>query len=402
MLETAPGKYGSIKENIAKTDENAERSFISKLLTDRLFILAVFSTIAFAMRFFLFGWETGDYGFLKTWSSFLGDNGYLSAFQHAFSDYTPLYLYYLAIIAYFNANLLLWAKLLSVVFDFIIAVYIHRIMAIHYKNRPFIADASYILVLFIPTILLNGSMWGQCDSIYSCFMLMSVFYLLTDKKIKALMCFGAAFSLKLQSIFLLPVFFLYLLDGKLKFSDFFIVPAVYIITILPSVIRGASFIDQLTVYARQTNTYTKLFSNFPNIYNWLSDNTILIPFGVFGTLAAVLFLCVIAEKRKLIRKKLFILEFSYLLTVLIPFLLPRMHDRYLFQADVFAVIYFIGNRNRWYIPVTTWILSFAAYINYLFGIYPVDFKILAVIYLAAVILLVIDILYKDKKSVQVW
>ena len=149
----------------------------------------------------MFGIESADYQmFLKPWIVFMRNNGYLSAFKHQFSDYSPLYLYYLCAIAYFKLNPLIWIKLLSVAFDFITAFYIRRIVLLKFPDKPRIADVSYFLALFIPTILSNSALWGQCDSIYSCFLLLTVFYLSSGKKVKALIFYGIAFSLKLQSI----------------------------------------------------------------------------------------------------------------------------------------------------------------------------------------------------------
>lgn len=379
---------------------NLNKNLFERSRAKHTFRLIILSVLALAIRFVAFELESGDYtDFLKPWILFLQDNGYLAAFKFQFADYTPLYLYYLTAIAYFKLEPLIWIKLLSVVFDFIIAIYVRRIILLRFKDNTILADAAYILALFIPTILLNGGFWGQCDSVYSCFLLMTVFYLFKEDKIKALICFGIAFSLKLQSIFLLPLLFLYFLDKKIKFIDFLIIPGIYILSVIPAVAGGASLFDQLTVYLRQTGTYPQLQLNFPNIYRWLPNNQIFLWLGIAATFITALFFCIAAHKKKMLGKPGFLLDFAYFTTLLIPFFLPKMHDRYMFPADVFAIIYLIHNQKRWYIPVIMWFASLCTYMSYLTGIALVDFRLLAVIYLVALIFLAADI-WKKYSSVE--
>ena len=44
---------------------------------------------------------------------------------------------------------------------------------------------TYGLILVIPPVLVNSSMWGQCDSIYTTFILISLYYLLDKKYTKS-------------------------------------------------------------------------------------------------------------------------------------------------------------------------------------------------------------------------
>jgi len=61
-----------------------------------------------------------------------------------------------------------------------------------------------------------------------------------------------------------------------------------------------------------------------------------------------------------------ILEAAYLSLLIIPFLLPNMHERYFFAADVFGVIYLMCHLKRWYVPVIGVISSLLTYLPFLF------------------------------------
>lgn len=62
-----------------------------------------------------------------------------------------------------------------------------------------------------------------------------------------------------------------------------------------------------------------------------------------------------------------LIHFAMLSVLAVPFLLPHMHERYFYVADVFAVIYAVLYRKRWPVPVIVVASSFLVYGMYLFG-----------------------------------
>ena len=57
--------------------------------------------LAVALRLSLFGFESGDHRiFLSSWYDSIVSNGGFSAFEYDFSNYSPLYLYFLALATY--------------------------------------------------------------------------------------------------------------------------------------------------------------------------------------------------------------------------------------------------------------------------------------------------------------
>lgn len=144
----------------------------------------------------------------------------------------------------------------------------------------------------------------------------------------------------------------------------------------------------------QSNYDHELTLNFPNLYIWI-DNIYYNPVKLIGIIfTVVLTLC----SGILLRKYRFSYEmwirFSLLSSVLIPFILPGMHERYLYLGDIMSLLYFMVFRKQFFVPGT--ILSFSLYsyarcsrYNYLLPMWPVFF-----LYLFFIVFLCIDFLSK--------
>lgn len=56
-------------------------------------------------------------------------------------------------------------------------------------------------------MILNLSVWGQCDSIYVTFVIWTIYFLYKEKYRKAFIFLGIAFAFKLQAVFIMPIVF---------------------------------------------------------------------------------------------------------------------------------------------------------------------------------------------------
>ena len=70
----------------------------------------------------------------------------------------------------------------------------------------------------------------------------------------------------------------------------------------------------------------------------------------------------------------------FLSAMLVPYVLPRMHERYFYMADVMALIYFIYDRRKWYIPAALVISSSVGYMYYFNEIVIINQKYIAVVF----------------------
>lgn len=144
--------------------------------------------------------------------------GYKSL-SHNFSDYNPPYLYLLTLFSYLPVGSLYAVKIISVTFDFVAAFFVFKLVDRKYKNET-ISIFSFVAVLFAPTVIFNGSYWGQSDIIYSSFLLASVYFLSKGKNIFSFIMYGLSISFKLQAIFLFPIFIIFFLKKKFHFAVF--------------------------------------------------------------------------------------------------------------------------------------------------------------------------------------
>ena len=375
--------------------------------------LGLVAACAIWIRVPLYTKKTGDFNnFLVHW--YEGCYNDARAFLASDTpDYTPTYIYFLVFISWFrippdSINVLFAIKTVSVLFDFGSAFLIFWIFKFILKKADWITLIGVFMALFVPQIFLNSAFWGQCDSIFTFFIVLSIFFLLKKQPLWATVAFAVSFSFKLQSIFFLPVLILLWLNKKYRLWYLLIIPAVYILLCLPAMICGRSFISCMSVYFSQAGDYTYLSLNAPNIYTFMyptfkgneSVTQHLVPaavaFGITSTLVLGFFLFVTQKDIK----DEDLIKIAYLLTLFIPFVLPKMHERYFYLAEVMAVLYLCINPKKWYISLLSIAGSFSGYNLYLFNTYyfndaNVDLLIGASMITASLILLCFDI-FKGK------
>ena len=83
-----------------------------------------------------------------------------------------------------------------------------------------------------------------------------------------------------------------------------------------------------------------------------------------------------------------LLELALMTLLVVPFFLPKMHERYFYPADVLSVAFAFYCPRLFYIPVLIEGVSFFSYQPFLFERQPIPISILT-----AVLLIVIGILF---------
>lgn len=298
--------------------------------------------LAFVSRAMVFDYETLDYqDFLTHWVDFFRFNGGFAALDTPVGNYNIPYLYFMALFSYSGIKDLYLIKLLSVFFDVVLA-YGSMMLLGKYAQSPVRRLACFFTVLFLPTVFLNGAVWGQCDSIYVALAVMSIVLALDGKPVRAMIFIALSFGFKLQAVFLMPVFAVLLIAGKVKLKHFLVFPLTYVILVLPAVIAGRPFLDTLLLYFGQTGSIGDALNyNSSSLFAILErvQNTALA--SRLAILAAFLFMLLVIALVFFGRKQMtnrVILGAAVLFAIGIPFLLPHMHDRYFFAADIMTVI----------------------------------------------------------------
>ena len=126
---------------------------------ESLLFLFLISVAALLMRFDLFPIESNDYlQFLQNWFATLKANGGFAAVGMNIGDYMPPYFYILALLTYLPVRDLYLIKLVSCAADFILAIYVMRIVNLRYPERVH-GIMAYAVVLFLPSVVLNSAAW---------------------------------------------------------------------------------------------------------------------------------------------------------------------------------------------------------------------------------------------------
>ena len=351
------------------------------------------------LRFSLFDFRSGDFiAFLSRWyDSFLRYGrwhglGALAAHLRSYC-YPQLYLYLISLSTLLPLSSLYAIKLLSIAADYAAAWYAWRLgrQAGFSKGR---ACALMAAVLFLPTVVLNSALWGQCDMMYTCGLLASLYYVLGGRMTAALVAFGLSFSMKPQGILWCPFLAGLLATGRLPWRKLWIPPAVYVGCAVPATLAGRPVSNALWGWGQAAVKPTALVLGAPNWYQFISPRVARLPYwtGVALTLLATAALVWLLRRRAaegaddarwLVTAALLSVSFP-------PFLLPGVHERYFFAADVLSVVYAFYNPRRWYVPLLIQFGSAFSYLPYLFHWTPVSEMVLAAAMALAIELVAID------------
>lgn len=382
------------------------KAFVNFVRAESILFLVLVTVAALLFRLKWFAYQSGDYRhFLAGWFRLLSENGGLGGVGLSFGDYTPAYYYLLALLTYLPGNPLHLIKLLSFLGDILGAFFVFRMVGLKYGE--FWGEIAYAAALFLPSVVMNSALWGQCDSLYTAALLACVYLLMKERPTAAVTAFSIALAFKLQAVFLAPLLLLLLLKGKLKARCLLIPPLVYVVSILPAAMLGRNFWELLTVYFRQARQYTELTMNLPNLYAWFPAEA---PesagrAGVLGAgalvLATLAYLC--AKRFPMTRDMLISLALFY--TMLLPYFLPYMHERYWYPADLFSLVFAFYFPEKFYVPILTVLTSTYAYCRFLFGFRFISIKLFSVLMLFSLIWVGIHIVYRirdggDERAVR--
>lgn len=328
--------------------------------------VVVVSIFAFFVRCACFNHASHDYiMYLHPWYETIKDGGGLSSLSEQVGNYNIPYQFLIAVMTYIPVDDIVCYKMLSVVFDYLLAFmlgYFSFVVAGRRSKTVFIV--GYSACLFCPTVILNSASWAQCDSIYGFFVLWSLLLLYEKKDIGAFIAFGVAFAFKLQAVFFLPVF-IYIYIVERRFSMFhFLIPIVPFYTLcIPGFIFGRSLLDPLLIYVGQAGYYDRITLNMPNF--WAVFECEGLHFGTFAivfTLSLfVLALLFFIGKKGLFQDTKCFFELCVWSSWTAVTFLPFMHERYTYVVDIVLILLAIFDKRYSVFAVISVLFSLVAY-----------------------------------------
>ncbi len=238
--------------------------------------------------------------------------------------------------------------------------------------------AAFVLICVNPIFILNGAGWGQTDASFAALCVLAVLLFLKDKPVWALVMTGLALAWKLQAILLLPLFMMLYFCGRKRFSLlwFLLVPAVLIVSGLPMALAGQSPLFAVNIYLGQTDLYTLITYNCPNIFALMGDavNVKQMVNGMFSRMGLVLCFAALGavsvwliSRRAVIDGRNTLLLGAWCVLCCI-FFLPRMHERYGIVGEALLLCWAVCEmKPRGFVYVLLGILAtLSAYAEYMF------------------------------------
>lgn len=291
--------------------------------------------------------------FLVPWFGVLVAKGPVQAFAEPFSNYMPAYLYLLAAVTPLAGSIgsVALIKLVSIAGTIALMLAVRALLAAVDAPQP---TRAATLLLLLPSAIINAALLGQCDALWAAPVLMALASAQRRRHGWMLAWYGLAIAVKAQAALAAPIILALLIARRVPMRLWPIAPLAALATLVPAALAGWPIADLLTVYLRQADYFPYIAMNAPNI--WLIARgfagpvtpglTALALTAAVGTGAA--FVAWGSTRRWQGRD---LVAAALLCTLLTAGLLPRMHERYFFLADVLALALALVRRDRegWWI-----------------------------------------------------
>ena len=394
-----------------------------------LAFVGVFAALTMLARVSMLDFVTADYvSFLSGWTQAFREGGFAMLAENV-GDYNLLYQYALLLISQMPLHDLYLIKLFTVIFDYALALAMMRAAGRFGTERAKLP--VFLIVMALPTTLLDGACWGQCDSVYVFLIVSSLYMLATDRPTRSAVFLALAFAFKLQTIFFFPVVLLGLIHKKYRLRHAAAFFAAYLVTMLPALIAGRPFMDALSVYANQSmgQYYDRMSYNAPNLYlffpmlefassqefTWMryiagidgeGTNAYLTADLMPDLQSAALYACVLLTLIVVIYWLIhareitmdMTLELALFFAIFLPFVMPKIHERYFYLADMLSILYAAKRTDRRFMPLLVVGASLMSYVPYLMRQRPIDERFLALMMFAALIVISRDLLIRMRQN----
>lgn len=383
--------------------EEKTHDLIDKYLFQIGIIIILIITLLIRLHLMPITMLSGDYlNYYEPWVEYYRQNGIVKGLSETIGDYYVPYNLFLAIISYLPGEPWRYIAGFSVICDYISAYFIYLIAKMCLTKRESAVVVACVSLL-LPATIFNGALLKQCDSVYTCFMIISIYCAMKKKYNLSLMMLGISFIFKLQALYLFPVFvILYIVrEDGLSLFHFAWIPIMYLIGGLPAVLSGRRILDVYDVYWHQINAegYNAMTIFMPNLYNFgLVDYPALSLPAVLVTLCIFIFMALaLRNNRNGLNKTSFLYLSAWCLWTCVMSL-PAQHERYNFPVLILlTAFYMMVDLKKCWVAIIINIISCFQYGNLLFGCLPIDETVLAIFHMTAYLYVTYD-LYKQIKK----
>lgn len=361
-------------------------NLIKKNKSSMLFMLV--TIVAMFLRYLARNLVSYDMAtFLIPWYTAIKNGGGLAMLNVQIGDYGLLYQTIIAFFSYVNIRPIYLYKTLSIVFDFLLAISVFYFIAARNKDTFYnnndekrkLFCLSYAYVLLLPPVVLNSAFWGQSDSIYSFFLLWSLWFLYKGQYKLTFLVLGCAFSFKLQSILIVPLF-VFLCYYKKRFSifNFLITFFTFWFSGIVTYLHGRNLLAGIEIYMYQTVEYKRMWMNIPSF--WIIGGNDYYDFRLFIFAIALTFIILGIGFKLIVLNKKSVDSFEEIVGVAVfvewtcMLFLPAMHERYTYVLDLLLLMMTFFDKKYIKYAIVSITLSIISYNYILFSGPPLNYR----------------------------
>ncbi len=371
--------------------------FITEIIEKHIYEIAiallVLMSVVLRYKLMIFKFN-GDYisgdfrNYLREWIKMYREFGIAGGLSRTIGDYYVPYNIILAIISVIPIlDEGIWISVVSIAGEYLGALFMFKILN-HLTGENKLRSAfAATMMLYLPMAMLNGSLWKQCDGLYTSFIIIG-FYLFFKKRYNpAFIFFAVAFIFKLQTLFFVPFLIVaYILYHEFSILEFLWFPALYFLAGIPALICGRPVYRTYLTYLKQT-AVKKMSVGFPNIYVLGIDSyeAMTVPALIITVAVLIIIACYFKAHRDSIEVKLLFAMAGYMVMTCVMFL-PAMHERYDYLAILLITMYSLAlDRRLAPAAVIMNICPIFTYGSYLFhnGENLISYQLMSLMYLFA-------------------
>lgn len=289
-----------------------------------------------------------------------------------FTDYPPGYIYILYVVGLFqkffgvqsyqDMMAVVLVKLPAILCDLAGGYVIFKIAAKKFSKKASIFCC--LIYVFNPCVVLDSSIWGQVDGVYTLLVLLMCYFLTERKHERAIICFALGILIKPQTLFFAPVLFFACVEeaftaresGKLVFrfhTERFVSLLIYavgsivgmLLLVLPFGVGTivSQYVDTVGSYEYATVNAYNIWMLFGK--NWVAQDTTLLGISYAAWGYAAILLTIVASgilffRMKKSEGKVYLT--AAVINMFIFMFSVRMHERYMFPVLVLLLCVYLS------------------------------------------------------------
>lgn len=283
--------------------------------------------------------------FLEPWFAHIVYYGPFGAFAHPFSNYEPAYLYLLAVgsVAAGALTPMTIIKILSVCGTLFMTAALAELLQVTGVPRR-----NALLLLVLPSVVFNDALLAQCDALWAGACLLALAATIRGTTLSAMVWCGVAIAFKAQAAFIAPVIIGAMIGLRAPWWQWTVPAMVFLATLVPALVLGWPALKLITVYVDQA-AWDRIPGRLAN--PWMLGTIFadhasrkLFAVGYVAAAAAAVTISVLASRHA--RNPRVLLLLGALAGTALPFLLPKMLERYYFLGDALTLALALTLRNR--------------------------------------------------------